>query len=226
MSEVNIKFTPLYGANSDTLSYILRVNSFTFLLDCGWVDPYDTAILEPLVKAVGSIDAGKNTLLLSKYPSYNAPIHSHTISPLSPLLQYSFHIPIPATSVHCPTSSADSTWHRPSTPLEPSTKWDRCTCTAHTSLDILHQISQRSILMTSTWLSAESINSDFNKRSTYQAPAFLSRHSLQVTSSVALSGRYQPLARTLSTPLMSIIAESITSLRLRSTRSSADLPCL
>ena len=47
-----IKVQALYGAQSEgPVSYLLRVNQITFLLDCGWDDAYDTSLLEPLQQA-------------------------------------------------------------------------------------------------------------------------------------------------------------------------------
>jgi hypothetical protein len=56
-------FTPLYGVhNTGPVSYLLQLRDFTFLLDCGWGDPYEATSLEPLLNVSSSIDAGKRTL--------------------------------------------------------------------------------------------------------------------------------------------------------------------
>jgi hypothetical protein len=49
-----ILFQPLYGAKdtNQPLSFLLRVDDFTILLDCGWNDSWDVALLEPLTKYV------------------------------------------------------------------------------------------------------------------------------------------------------------------------------
>lgn len=53
----HITFTPLYGADGGSpLASLLRVRDFTFLLDCGWDDAFDTALLEPLLAVIPRID--------------------------------------------------------------------------------------------------------------------------------------------------------------------------
>ena len=53
-----IALKPLYGATYDVpLCSLLEVNGFTFLLDCGWTEEFDVALLEPLKEAVPRIDA-------------------------------------------------------------------------------------------------------------------------------------------------------------------------
>ena len=55
----DVKFTPLYGAEgSGPLSSLLQLGDFTVLLDCGWAEPYDLALLQPLRDVVDRIDAG------------------------------------------------------------------------------------------------------------------------------------------------------------------------
>lgn len=54
----HITFTPLYGADEGVaLASLLTVRGFTFLLDCGWNDDFDTALLAPLLAALPRIDA-------------------------------------------------------------------------------------------------------------------------------------------------------------------------
>jgi hypothetical protein len=54
-----VRFVPLIGVHSrQPLSYLLEVEGFTFLLDCGWNDAYDTLLLQPLVDVLPQIDAG------------------------------------------------------------------------------------------------------------------------------------------------------------------------
>lgn len=44
-----IRFTPLSGALSEgPLCYLLELDGFTFLLDCGWSEGFDVADLEHL----------------------------------------------------------------------------------------------------------------------------------------------------------------------------------
>lgn len=46
----NLDFIDLY------IAFVLQVNSFRLLLDCGWDDAYDTALLESLVPLLPSLD--------------------------------------------------------------------------------------------------------------------------------------------------------------------------
>lgn len=49
--ENKVLVTPLYGAGaSGALSTLLEVRGVRFLLDCGWNDAYDPALLAPLIK--------------------------------------------------------------------------------------------------------------------------------------------------------------------------------
>ena len=44
-----IKFTPISGAKSEDPScYLLEVDDFCILLDCGWDDSFDVNVLGPL----------------------------------------------------------------------------------------------------------------------------------------------------------------------------------
>uniref|UniRef100_A0A6B2L931 Cleavage and polyadenylation specificity factor subunit 2 n=1 Tax=Arcella intermedia TaxID=1963864 RepID=A0A6B2L931_9EUKA len=53
-----IKFSPLCGAyNEDPLCYLLEIDEYRILLDCGWNDDYDVQLLKPLKRVVGKINA-------------------------------------------------------------------------------------------------------------------------------------------------------------------------
>ncbi|GBG69921.1 hypothetical protein CBR_g4749 [Chara braunii] len=53
-----VKFMPLCGVHSEApLCYLLQLDDFTFLLDCGWNDSFDTNLLKPLQSVVKDIDA-------------------------------------------------------------------------------------------------------------------------------------------------------------------------
>lgn len=53
-----IKFTQLYGATNDSpLCSLLEINSFTFLIDCGWTEEFNVKLLDPLKEAIPRIDA-------------------------------------------------------------------------------------------------------------------------------------------------------------------------
>lgn len=45
-----IKFTPLSGGakSEDPPCYLLEIDDFCILLDCGWDDSFDLKLLEPL----------------------------------------------------------------------------------------------------------------------------------------------------------------------------------
>ncbi|RHY09697.1 hypothetical protein DYB25_005926 [Aphanomyces astaci] len=55
---VAISFTPLYGVQSTERSccYLLEVDDIGILLDCGWTDDFDVALLEPLAKVIDKVD--------------------------------------------------------------------------------------------------------------------------------------------------------------------------
>ncbi|OQS02113.1 cleavage and polyadenylation specificity factor subunit [Thraustotheca clavata] len=55
---VVITFTPLYGVQSTEQSccYLLEVDDIGILLDCGWTDDFDVALLEPLAQVIDKID--------------------------------------------------------------------------------------------------------------------------------------------------------------------------
>ena len=52
-----IKFTQLYGVVDPPLCSLLEINSFTFLIDCGWTEEFDVTLLEPLKEAIPRVDA-------------------------------------------------------------------------------------------------------------------------------------------------------------------------
>eukprot|EP01102_Stenamoeba_stenopodia_P012340 TRINITY_DN3882_c0_g1_i1.p1 TRINITY_DN3882_c0_g1~~TRINITY_DN3882_c0_g1_i1.p1 ORF type:complete len:787 (-),score=164.62 TRINITY_DN3882_c0_g1_i1:39-2354(-) len=54
-----IGFTPIYGAYSSesTLCYLLEINDYKILLDCGWTERFDVSLLEPLEPILPNIDA-------------------------------------------------------------------------------------------------------------------------------------------------------------------------
>lgn len=57
-----VRFTPLLGVHGrQPLSYLLELDGFNFLLDCGWNDAYDPALLQPLLEVLPRIDAGACT---------------------------------------------------------------------------------------------------------------------------------------------------------------------
>jgi cleavage and polyadenylation specificity factor subunit 2 len=54
----SVQVTPLSGAYGEgPLCYLLAVDGFRFLLDCGWTDLCDTSQLQPLAKVAPTIDA-------------------------------------------------------------------------------------------------------------------------------------------------------------------------
>ena len=53
-----VKFTPLCGARSEQpLCYLLEIDEACILLDCGWDETFDVALLRKLMKIAPSIDA-------------------------------------------------------------------------------------------------------------------------------------------------------------------------
>lgn len=57
----SVQVTPLCGVYSESpLSYLVTVDGFNFLMDCGWNDLFDPAILQPLSRSL---------LLLNPNPS-------------------------------------------------------------------------------------------------------------------------------------------------------------
>ena len=58
----SVKFTPICGAHTSSstptpLCYLLQIDEFNILLDCGWSEPFDVAVLEPLAAVAPTIDA-------------------------------------------------------------------------------------------------------------------------------------------------------------------------
>ncbi|XP_047334681.1 cleavage and polyadenylation specificity factor subunit 2 [Impatiens glandulifera] len=54
----SVQVMPLCGVYSENpLSYLVSVDGFNFLIDCGWNDHFDTSLLEPLSRVAPSIDA-------------------------------------------------------------------------------------------------------------------------------------------------------------------------
>ncbi|GJQ11305.1 hypothetical protein GpartN1_g3096.t1 [Galdieria partita] len=54
-----LRFTPLYGVKTEDLAvcYLLEVDDFRILLDCGWNDHFDETLLEPLRRVAPRVDA-------------------------------------------------------------------------------------------------------------------------------------------------------------------------
>ena len=58
MESSTLTVTPLYGAQSaDPPCYLLEIDYFTILLDAGWTEAFDVALLEPLRAVAPRIDA-------------------------------------------------------------------------------------------------------------------------------------------------------------------------
>ncbi|XAR53657.1 hypothetical protein NMG60_11022294 [Bertholletia excelsa] len=54
----SVQVKPLCGVyNENPLSYLVSVDGFNFLVDCGWNDHFDTSLLQPLSRVASSIDA-------------------------------------------------------------------------------------------------------------------------------------------------------------------------
>ncbi|KAI4311930.1 hypothetical protein MLD38_036794 [Melastoma candidum] len=54
----SVQVTPLCGVyNENPLSYLVSVDGFNFLLDCGWNDQFDLSLLDPLSRVASTIDA-------------------------------------------------------------------------------------------------------------------------------------------------------------------------
>ena len=48
-TKMSIQFTPLcYSDDGSCMCYLLRINKFHVLLDCGWNETFDIKLLEPL----------------------------------------------------------------------------------------------------------------------------------------------------------------------------------
>ncbi|KAL8141831.1 hypothetical protein V2J09_014863 [Rumex salicifolius] len=54
----SVQVTPLSGVfNENPLSYLVSIDGFNLLVDCGWNDHFDTNLLQPLARVASSIDA-------------------------------------------------------------------------------------------------------------------------------------------------------------------------
>ncbi|XP_010255376.1 PREDICTED: cleavage and polyadenylation specificity factor subunit 2 [Nelumbo nucifera] len=54
----SVQVTPLCGVyNENPLCYLLSIDGFNFLVDCGWNDLFDTSLLQPLSRISSTIDA-------------------------------------------------------------------------------------------------------------------------------------------------------------------------
>eukprot|EP00121_Abeoforma_whisleri_P001925 Awhi_evm1s1724 len=53
-----VKFTAVSGlSGDDPLCYLLSIDNYNFLLDCGWTDSFDLAMMERLKPHIPQIDA-------------------------------------------------------------------------------------------------------------------------------------------------------------------------
>ncbi|PNH09934.1 Cleavage and polyadenylation specificity factor subunit 2 [Tetrabaena socialis] len=58
--ETAVRFTPLCGVSEEEpLCYLLEIDSFTILLDCGWDESFDEALLEPVKKVWGLVHCSR-----------------------------------------------------------------------------------------------------------------------------------------------------------------------
>uniref|UniRef100_A0A5B7BRU1 Cleavage and polyadenylation specificity factor subunit 2 n=1 Tax=Davidia involucrata TaxID=16924 RepID=A0A5B7BRU1_DAVIN len=54
----SVQVKPLCGVyNENPLSYLVSIDGFNFLVDCGWNDHFDPSLLQPLSRVASSIDA-------------------------------------------------------------------------------------------------------------------------------------------------------------------------
>ncbi|KAJ0661896.1 putative metallo-beta-lactamase, cleavage and polyadenylation specificity factor subunit 2 [Helianthus annuus] len=54
----SVQVTPLCGVyNENPLSYLVSIDSFNILIDCGWNDHFDPSLLQPLSRVASTIDA-------------------------------------------------------------------------------------------------------------------------------------------------------------------------
>ncbi|KAJ7974176.1 Cleavage and polyadenylation specificity factor subunit 2 [Quillaja saponaria] len=83
----SVQVTPLCGAyNENPLSYLVSVDGFNFLIDCGWNDHFDPSLLQPISRFASTIDAvllsHSDTLHLGSLPyamkqlGLSAPVYS------------------------------------------------------------------------------------------------------------------------------------------------------
>lgn len=49
MSTSNVEFTPIYGGSTDgPICYLLQIDGYNILLDCGWDDSFDLELIQVL----------------------------------------------------------------------------------------------------------------------------------------------------------------------------------
>ncbi|KAJ9679451.1 hypothetical protein PVL29_021397 [Vitis rotundifolia] len=54
----SVQVTPLCGVyNENPLSYLVSIDGFNFLVDCGWNDHFDPSLLQPLARVASTVDA-------------------------------------------------------------------------------------------------------------------------------------------------------------------------
>ncbi|KAL6503876.1 hypothetical protein OROGR_025799 [Orobanche gracilis] len=54
----SVQVMPLCGVyNENPLSYLVSIDGFNFLIDCGWNDHFDASLLEPLSRVASTVDA-------------------------------------------------------------------------------------------------------------------------------------------------------------------------
>ncbi|GMH08982.1 hypothetical protein Nepgr_010822 [Nepenthes gracilis] len=54
----SVQVTPLCGVYSENpLSYLVAIDGFNFLVDCGWNDHFDPTLLQPLSRVASTVDA-------------------------------------------------------------------------------------------------------------------------------------------------------------------------
>ncbi|KAM5557357.1 cleavage and polyadenylation specificity factor subunit 2 [Rosa sericea] len=54
----SVQVTPLCGVyNENPLSYLVSIDGFNFLIDCGWNDHFDPSLLQPLSRVASTVDA-------------------------------------------------------------------------------------------------------------------------------------------------------------------------
>ena len=61
----SVQVSPLCGVyNENPLSYLVSIDSFNFLIDCGWNDHFDPTLLQPLSKYYQSLSSFSLSLSL------------------------------------------------------------------------------------------------------------------------------------------------------------------
>ena len=64
-----ITFTPLLGVGEhDPLAYLLDIDGFRILLDCGWSTDFDPQEIEPLTKCVRDLPPPQIFAAFSSHP--------------------------------------------------------------------------------------------------------------------------------------------------------------